>query len=328
MVRDLAAENLALRQQLASLQRKSKRPKLKIRDRVFWVLLSRIWPKWRDVLVIVKPDTVVGWHRQGFRLFWRFKSRRKGPGRPPIDPEIRKLILDMAKSNPTWGAPRIHGELKKLGIEVSERTVSSIIQKRRTKPPSQSWRTFLKNHIGKCSMDFFTVPTAGFRIQYVLVILNNERRKIVHFNVTDSPTAEWTAQQVIEAFPWDTAPKYLMRDRDATYGEYFKKRIKGMGIEEVISAYRSPWQNPFVERVIGSIRKDCLDYMIVLNEGHLKRILKSYFEYYHNDRTHLGLEKDTPMERPVQPKPCESAKIIKLPRVGGLHHRYDWKKAA
>ncbi len=180
-------------------------------------------------------------------------------------------------------------------------------------------------------MDFFTVPTAGFRVLYVLVILNLERRKIVHFNMTESPTAEWTAQQVIEAFPWDTAPKYMMRDRDSIYGEYFKKRIKSMGIEEVISAYKSPWQNPFVERVIGSIRRDCLDHtnhMIIFNEGHLRRILKSYFEYYHEDRTHLGLDKDTPLERPVQQKPCESAKVIKFPRVGGLHHRYEWKKAA
>ncbi|MCP4598976.1 MAG: transposase, partial [Proteobacteria bacterium] len=173
-------------------------------------------------------------------------------------------------------------------------------------------------------MDFFTVPTAGFRILYVIVILSNDRRNIVHFNVTDSPSAQWTAQQVIEAFPWDTAPKYMMRDRDSIYGGYFRKRVKGMGIEEVISAYRSPWQNPFVERVIGSIRRDCLDHMIILNEDHLTRILKSYFEYYHKDRTHLGLDKDTPNERPVQPKPTESAKVIKFPRIGGLHHRYEW----
>ncbi len=184
-------------------------------------------------------------------------------------------------------------------------------------------------------MDFFTVPTAGFRILYVLVILSDERRKIVHFNVTEHPTAEWTAQQVIEAFPWDTAPKYLMRDRDSTYGVFFRKRIKEMDIKEVISAYRSPWQNPFVERVIGSIRRDCLDHIIVLNEEHLRRILKSYFEYYHNDRTHLGLDKDTPFERPIQHKLVprggamyETAKVINHPRIGGLHHRYEWKDAA
>ncbi|MCP4753152.1 MAG: helix-turn-helix domain-containing protein, partial [Proteobacteria bacterium] len=232
MVHDLAAENRALRQQLAALNHKTKRPRLRLRDRVFWVLLSKFWSKWRDVLVIVQPETVVKWHRQGFKLFWRFKSRRKGPGKPPIAPEVRKLILEMAMANPTWGAPRIHGELMKLGIEISQRTVSNYMPKARPKPPSQTWRTFLKNHIGKCSMDFFTVPTAGFRVRYVHVILNHERRKVVHFNVTSNPTAEWTAQQVVEAFPWDTAPKYLMRDRDSIYSKTFTKRVKGMGIEE------------------------------------------------------------------------------------------------
>jgi len=186
-----------------------------------------------------------------------------------------------------WGAPRIHGELLKLGIEISERTVTNLMPPRAPKPPSQSWRAFLKNHIqNTCSMDFFVIPTATFKILFALVILSHDRRKVVHFNVTTNPSAKWTAQQLVEAFPWDTAPKYLLRDRDSTYGGYFQRRVKNLGINEVITAPRSPWQNPYVERFIGSIRRDCLDHVIVLNESHLKRILASYFKYYNNDRTH------------------------------------------
>ncbi len=194
--------------------------------------------------------------------------------------------------------------------------------------PSQSWRTFLKNHVNKCSIDFFTVPTVAFNILFVLVVLSHSRRKVVYFNVTSNPTAEWTANLVVEAFPLDTAPKYLMRDRDSVYGVFFRNRVKNMGIKEVVSAPHSPWQNPFVERAIGSIRQECTDYVIVLKEGHLKNVLCSYFEYYHNDRTHLSLEKDPPDSRPIQPRPAGKCKIIALPRMGGLHYRYEWKKAA
>jgi transposase InsO family protein len=326
---DLALENLALRQQVAAMKWSIKRPRLRSRDRLFWILLSRFWNNWREALAIVKPDTVVRWHKKGFKLFWKFKSRPKGPGRPPISPEIRDLILKMAKANPLWGAPRIHGELLKLGIEISERTVSNLMPRRDANPPSQTWRTFLKNHMkNMVSIDFFTVPTATFRILFVLVVLRHSRRQVVHYNVTPNPTARWTAQQIVNAFPWDTAPKYLLRDRDSTYGAYFRRRLKNMGIKEVITAARSPWQNPFVERLIGSIRRDCLDHVIVLNESHLSRILSSYFDYYHYDRTHYGLGKDTPVERPLQPRPAKGAKVIELPRVGGLHHRYEWKEAA
>jgi transposase InsO family protein len=235
----------------------------------------------------------------------------------------------MANANPLWGAPRIHCELLKLGIEISERTVSNLMPRRKPKPPSQTWRTFLKNHMmNMVSIDFFTVPTAKFRILFVLVILSHSRRRVVHFNVTANPTDNWTAQQIIEAFPWDTALRYLLRDRDSIYGAYFRQRVKNMGIKEVITAARSPWQNPFVERLIGSIRRDCLDHVIVLNESHLKRVLISYFQYYYYDRTHYGLGKDTAVERPVQPRPVKGSKVIGLSRVGGLHHRYEWKKAA
>ncbi len=256
-------------------------------------------------------------------------SRKKGHGRPPINPNIERLIIDMAKANSLWGAPRIHGELVKLGFDISERTVSNIIKKcRPANPLSQTWRTFIKNHMyNTFSIDFFTVPTVTFKVLYVFVILWNDRRKVVHFNATTNPTAQWTAQQIVEACPWDSAPKYLMRDRDSIYGQFFRKRVKGMGINDVISAPKSPWQNPYVERIIGSIRRDCLNHIIVLNENHLRRILTGYFKYYHHDRTHLGLCKDTPFRRPPQNKP-RNGKVIALPRVGGLHHRYEWRKAA
>jgi putative transposase len=296
---DLALENLALRQQLALMQQTAKRRQLRRRDRFFWILLSRFWNNWRQALFIVKPETVVQWHRKGFKLFWRFKSRHNGPGRPSTSPEIRDLVRKMSKANPLWGAPRIHGELLKLGIEISERTVSNLMPRRDRKPPSQTWRVFLKNHMtSMVSIDSFAIPTATFRILFVLVILSHSRRRVVHFNVTTNPTAGWTAQQIVEAFPWDTAPKYLLRDRDSIYCSHFRKRLMNMGIEEVMTAFRSPWQNPFVERLIGSIRRDCLDHMIVLNAKHLNRILSSYFEYYHYDRTHYGRGKDTPVERP------------------------------
>jgi putative transposase len=258
-----------------------------------------------------------------------FRSFGRGSGSPRVSREIRNLVRKMAAANSSWGAPRIHGEMLRLGFEVSERTVSNLMPRRPSNAkPSQTWRTFLKNHAGKCSIDFFTVPAATFNILFVLVILRHSRRKVVHFNVTSNPTAKWTAQQIVEAFPWGTVPKYLMRDRDSIYGVFFRNRIKNMGIKEVISAPQSPWQNPFVERVIGSIRRKCTDHVNVLNESHLTSGLCSYFEYYHDDRTHLSLEKGTPTGRPVQSRPAGKCKIITLARVGGLHYRYEWRKAA
>ncbi len=319
---------ILLRKEIQIFQRQNKRPKLKNRDRLFFVFLSCIWKNWNKNLNIVKPATVIRWHKMGFKLFWRFKSRAKSPGRPKTCREIRRLIRKMAKANPTWGAPRIHGELIRLGIEISESTVSNLMPKRK-KPPSPTWRAFIKNHMhNTCAMDFFTVPTATFNILFVLIILSHERRKIVHFNVTAHPTALWTAQQIKEAFPWDTAPKYMIRDRDSIYGAVVKQQIKNMGIEQVVTAFKSPWQNGFVERVIGSIRRECTDHLIVRNAVHLKRVLSEYVDYYHNDRTHLGLDKDTPERRSVQPRPSPGVKIVELPRVGGLHHRYEWQKAA
>lgn len=315
----LAAENLALRQQLAVFKRSVKRPQLRRRDRIFWAWLSRLWPGWNTVLVIVNPETVIRWHRQGFRLYWRWKSRKKN-GRPSVELEIRKLIRRMSRENPTWGAPRIRSELRLLGHDVAKSTVAKYMTKQR-RPPSQTWRTFLTNHASEiAAIDFFVVPTVTFRLLFGFVVLLHERRQIVHFNVTDHPSAAWTAQQVIEAFPFDEAPKYLLRDRDPIYGDEFVARVHGMGVEETLTAPHSPWQNPYAERLIGSIRRECLDHVIVLNEEHLRRILRKYFAYYHVDRPHMSLESNSPTERQVEPP--QSGRIVALPRVGGLHHRY------
>jgi putative transposase len=320
----LAVENLALRQQLAILNRKIHRPQLHRRDRFFWVILSRLWKNWREVLIIVKPETVIRWHRQGFKLYWRWKS--KAPvGRPKIDKEIRELIGRMSRENPLWGVPRIQAELRLLGHDVAESTVAKY-RVRGSTSPSQTWKTFLTNHAKQiAAIDFFTIPTLTFRNLYCFIILLHDRRKVVHFNVTAHPTAEWTARQLIEAFPEETAPRYLLRDRDQIYGEEFRLRIAGMKIEEVITAARSPWQNPFVERLIGSIRRECLDHMIVLSENHLRRILKSYFAYYHRSRTHLSLAKDAPEPRANQPP--ELGVVIEIAEIGGLHHRYERRAA-
>ncbi len=316
--RQLALENLALRQQLTVYKRTASRPKLRKSDRVFWVWLSKVWTGWRDTLVA--PDTVLRWGRRRFREHWATLSGRPIRGRPPISAEINALVTRMAAANPLWGAPRIHGELRKLGIDIGERTVSRLIPKRRT-PPSQTWRTFLTNHVRDLvSIDFFTVPTAGWRILFVLVVLAHYRRRVVHFNVTEHPTAAWTAQQIVEAFPDDTAPAYLLRDRDTIYGHAFRQRVTGMRILEVLTAAHSPWQNPFVERLIGSVRRECLDHVLVLSERHLRRILAAYFTYYHHARTHLSLEKDAPDVRPIE-RP-EVGTIVQIPEVGGLHHRY------
>jgi transposase InsO family protein len=315
----LAAENLALRQQLAVLNRKIHRPQLHRQDRFFWVILSQIWKRWREVLIIVKPETVIKWHRQGFKLYWRWKS--KAPvGRPKIDKEIRELIKRMSLENPLWGTPRLQSELRLLGFDLAESTVAKY-RVMGSKSPSQTWKTFLANHANQiAAIDFFTVPTLTFRNLYCFIILLHDRRQVVHFNVTAHPTAEWAARQLIEAFPEDSAPRYLLRDRDQIYGEEFRLRVKGMQIEEVITAPRSPFQNPYAERIIGSIRRECLDHLIIIGEDHLRRTLRDYFDYYHNSRPHQALERNSPTPREIE-APVKG-KVIAIPQVGGLHHRY------
>jgi putative transposase len=322
----LQMENLALRHQIGVLQRSArKRLKLTPGDRLFWVWLSRLWRDWRSALAVVKPETVVAWHRAGFRLFWTWKVRRGQLGRPIIPREIRDLIRKMCRENPGWGAPRIHGELLKLGIDIGESSVSKYMVRCR-KPPSQTWSTFLENHVKQLvSIDFFTVPTIRFQVLYVFLVLAHDRRRILHFNVTAHPTAEWTGQQLREAFPFDQLPHYLLRDRDAIFGNAFRRQVRDMGIREVLSAPRSPWQRAYVERMIGSIRRECLDHVIAFHETSLRRILSSYFDYYHRSRTHLSLSKDSPEPRPIQPPGMGS--VVAVSQVGGLHHRYERRAA-
>jgi transposase InsO family protein len=296
----VAVENLALRRQLAAYKRKRRRPVLTQWDRLFWVGLSRVWSSWRDALVFVQPDTVVRWQRERFRRFWAGLSRPKGGrrGRPAVASEIRRLIRQMAIANPLWRAPRIHGELQMLGITISERTVSRIL---RTVPgpPSQTWKTFLRNHLGQIvSVDFFTVPTARLRVLFVFLVLEHRRREVLHFNVTDHPTSGWVAQQMVEAFADRETPEYLIRDRDGAYGNEVRRRLQSLSIEEVVTAPQSPWQNAYAERLIGSIRRECLNHFVILNTRHLKKTLAAYFRYYHRSRTHLALEKQCPIGEP------------------------------
>ena len=320
--RAVVLENIALRQQLRVLQRAA-HPRLRTGDRMFWVLLSRAWPRWRSALVLVHPETVIRWHREWLRRRWARCSGRNRAGRPPLDPELRRLIIEMATANPLWGAPRVHGELQKLSVQISERTVSRLLATL-SRPPSQTWRTFLTNHLAAfASMDFFTVSTLTGRLLFVFVVLSHDRRRILHVNCTERPTSAWTAQQLNEAFPEDTAPRWLLQDRDRIYDETVRRRIARLGITEVVSSPRSPWQNPYVERVIGSLRRECLNHVIVVNETHLRRLLRAYLAYYHRSRTHLALRKDAPDRRACS----RTGHIVATPEVGGLHHRYDRQAA-
>jgi putative transposase len=320
---DLQTEILALRHQIVVLQRQNPKPKPKSADRRFWVALSQFWTRWSEALWIVKAATVIDWHRRGFRWYWSWKVRHGQPGRPRVPKETRELIRTLSRDNAGWGAPRIHSELLKLGIKISESSISKYMVQH-SKPPSQTWRTFLKNHSKQLvSVDFFTVPTAFFQVLFVFIVIQHDRRRLVHFNVTAHPTAEWTARQIVEAFPFETAPKYLLRDRNGIYGDAFREQVAVMNIKEVLGTPRSPWQRACVERVIGSIRRECLDHVIILDEEGLRRVLSLYFRYYHRSRLHLSLDKDSPDPRPAQ----SVGKIIAIPEVGGLHHRYERRAA-
>ena len=322
--RDLTLENVALRHQLMVLQRQPGTSRLKDRDRLFWVWLHCVWPGWQVALLLVQPATVVKWHRKGFRAYWRRKSRPNG-GRPRIDPQVQGLIRHMWNSNPTWGAPRIQAELNQLGIDVSDSTVRRY-RPLRPRQPSQNWRSFLENHLGDIvAMDFFVVPTATFRVLYVLVIMAHDRRRILHFNVTTSPSADWTARQVLQTFPYDTRPRFLIHDQDRIFAGDVARRVRSMGIEEVLTAPGSPWQNGYCERLIGSIRRECLDHFVVLNECHLLRVLRSYASYYHASRTHRALDGDSPDGRAVEPP--ELGEVVAYAQVGGIHHRYARRAA-
>jgi transposase InsO family protein len=312
------AEILVLRQQLLVLSRNAqKRALLRNIDRLILVWLCRVFPSLLDAVVIVKPETMLRWHRRGFRAYWRWKSWRRG-GRPRIDRELRALIRRMSRENPLWGAPRIHGELLMLGIDASESTVGRYMI-HIGRPRSQGWKTFLRNQAaGISSIDLFVVRTISFKLLYGLVILRHTRRRLARVAVTSNPTAEWIAGQVTEAFPWNEAPRHLIRDRDGAFGPAYTRRIRAMGIRDHPIAARSPWQNGHVERLIGSTRRECVDHLIVLGEAHLRRSLKAYAAYYNEVRTHLSLSKDAPKFRRVQ----SLGSVAALPLLGGLHHQY------
>ena len=321
--RTLLLENLALRQQLAALKRKHPKPRLSVADKLFWILARRFWSRWKQTLIVVTPETVVRWHRAGFRLYWKLISKVRRPiGRRQTPKEVRDLIFRMVAENPTWGAPRIHGELLMLGFDVSERTISRWM-KRAPRDPKRAkcWLAFLRNHREAiAAFDFFTAPTIKFSMLYCFFVISHDRRRILHINVTKHPTSQWVVQQLREAFPFATAPRFLIFDRDSKYGAEVPAVVRSLAIVPLRTSFESPWQNGVAERWIQSCRRDLLDHVIAGNERHLKRLLSEYVRYYHEDRTHLSLGKGTPGRRSHSVAP---GRVLSNEWLGGLHHRYN-----
>ena len=328
----LALEAVALRQQLAVYKRKQPRPKLRPSDRLFWVVLRRVCKNWSEALILVKPDTVVSWHRAGYRLFWKWRSRSQRVGRPKVAEEVRYLIRRMKKENPSWGAPRIHGELLLLGFNISEPTVSRYLRQLKRMPDetkASQWRAFLNNHREViAAFDFFTVPSLWFRTLYCFFVIEHGRRRILHFNVTFHPTSDWIVQQLREAFPLPCPYRYVVFDHDAKFGNDVLDFLRSSDLQPMRTSIRSPWQNGTAERWVGSARRELLDHIIPLNEHHLRRLGRGYVGYYHEDRTHVGLNKSTPNERAIESRSADRTHIVSAQRLGGLHHRYSWSEAA
>ena len=311
------------------LKRKRPRPPLNSLDRLFWISLRRFWPGWKNVIIIVKPDTVVAWHRAGFDWYWRWRSRRL-PGRPKVTKELRDLIRRLARENPGWGAPKIHGELLKLGFEISETSVSRYLRRvHRRGDPAKSWLAFLHNHREVIiALDLFTIPTVTFRTLYCLFVIEHGRRRILHFNITRHPTSNWVLQQLREAFSEARPYRYVILDRDSKFDGEVIALFKSTGLNPKRTSIQAPWQNGIAERWIGSCRRELLDHVIPLNENHLRRLLREYVAYHHDDRTHDSLDKDAPNRRPVEHRPACGSELAASARVGGLHHRYYWRAAA
>jgi len=314
----LEAENLLLRHQLSIAMRRAP-PRLRLRgsDRALLVWMTRVRPSLLDAVQVVQPETVLRWHRAGFKIFWRWESRNR-TGRPRIDRGLRDLIRRMSRENPLWGASRIHGELLMLGFEVAQSTVSKYMT-RPSKPPSQTWKTFLRNHAEAiAAIDMCVVPTLTFEHLFAFLVLGHGRRQLLWFEVTRHPTAAWLARQITEAFPWASAPAYLVRDNDRAYGDVFTSRVRAMGIRDRPISPGSPWQNGIAERFIGTLRRECLDQVLIFSEMHLRRVLSAYAAYYNRARTHLALQNDAPFHRAVQ----RSGAIVAIPILAGLHHQY------
>ena len=328
----LALEAVALRQQLAVYKRKQPHPKLRRSDRLFWIVVRRIWNNWSEALILVKPDTVISWHRAGYRMFWRWRSRPRQVGRPKVAEEVRHLIRQMKRENPSWGAPRIHGELLMLGFDISEPTVSRYLRRLKRNPDeskASQWSAFLKNHSeALAAFDFFTVPNLYFRTLYCFFVIEHTRRRILHFNVTFHPTSDWIVQQLREAFPLPCLYRYVLFDHDSKFGNQVLQFLRSSALESVRTSIRSPWQNGVAERWVGSMRRELLDHIIPLNENHLRRLGRDYLVYYHQDRTHVGLNKNTPTERAVERRSHFQIRIMSTSGLGGLHHRYRWSEAA
>jgi transposase InsO family protein len=323
---NLLVENLALRQQLSVLKLRHPQPRLSALDKIFWMMLRKLWSGWKQSLILVRPKTVVGWHREAFKLHWRLLSRHQVPvGRKCMSKELRDLISRMMSENQTWGAPRIHGELKMLGFDISEWSVLRWMRKAPCRPePANQWKAFLSNHREAiAAMDFFTVPTLTFGMLYCFFVISHDRRRILHCSVTKHPTSAWVIQQLREAFPDDSAPKYLIFDRGSNFNEEVISTIKSFGILPKRTSVKSPWQNGIAERWVGNCRRDLLDHVIAVNERHLKRLLHEYVRYYQEDRTHLGLSKKTPSDRVAAMSSVTRSNVVAMPRLGGLHHRYD-----
>ena len=314
----LEAENLLLRHQLTIAMRQAP-PRLRLRggDRALLIWMTQLWPSLLDAVQVVQPETVLRWHRAGFKIFWRWKSRNRA-GRPKIDRGLRDLILRMSRENPLWGASRIHGELLMLGLEVAQSTVSKYMA-RPSKPPSQTWKTFLQNHAEAiAAIDMCVVPTLTFDLLLAFLVLGRGRRQLLWFQVTRHPTAERLARQITEALPWTSAPAYLVRDNDYAYGHVFTSRVSAMGIRDRPITPGSPWQNGWAERLIGALRRECLDQVVIFSETHLRRTLSAHAAYYNKALTHLALQKDAPSHRAVQ----RSGAIVAIPILAGLHHQY------
>jgi putative transposase len=327
---DMSLEVLALRQQLAVLKRKRRRPVLSRLDRLFWIMLRNVWPRWSDVLAIVKPATVIGWHRRGFRVYWRCRSKPRS-GRPRITEEVHSLIRQMRLENADWGAPKIHGELLKLGFAVSERTIAGYLRglRPRMRKSDQRWKAFLANHREAIvAFDFFTVPTLTFKLLYCFLIIEHGRRTILHCNVTAHPTSEWVVQQLREAFPEADPYRYAIFDHDSKFNIDVVQLLAATGLKPKRTTIQAPWQNGIAERWIGSCRREIMDRVIPLNERHLRRLLREYARYHNDDRVHDALNKDAPNGRPVDQRSSPDASVISQPRLVGLHHRYTWTVAA
>ena len=318
----LLLENAALRHQVAVLKRSVSRPRLDDSDRLFWIALRRLHREWKDWLLFVRPETVMRWHRKGFAYYWARRSKPRKIGRPAIGWPLVTLIRRLSRENVLWGAGRIADELAKLGHQVSEATVEKCRVRHRDPQRGQRWSTFLRNHASvTAACDFFVVPTLTFKLLYGFVVLSHDRRRILHVAVTAHPTAEWTAQQLREALPADgTEPRFLLRDNDRIYGEAFSEAVRTLGLEQLLTGYKSPWQNALVERGIGTIRRECLDHILPLGERHLLRTLQEYVEYYNSSRTHSSLDGDAPVSRFTEPAPA--FELVGEPVLGGLHTRY------